>query len=45
MEELFEKMAETLIAGKMEEVKNLAQEALDKGARFAGRHGRGGPAL
>ena len=32
MEELFEKMAETLIAGKIEEVKSLAQEALDKGA-------------
>jgi corrinoid protein of di/trimethylamine methyltransferase len=32
MEELFEKMAEVLIAGKMEEVKSLTQEALDKGA-------------
>jgi corrinoid protein of di/trimethylamine methyltransferase len=32
MEELFEKMAETLIVGKIEEVKSLAQEALDKGA-------------
>jgi methanogenic corrinoid protein MtbC1 len=32
MEELFEKMAEKLIAGKEDEVKNLAQEALDKGA-------------
>jgi 5-methyltetrahydrofolate--homocysteine methyltransferase len=32
MEELFEKMAEKLIAGKEEEVKSLTQEALDKGA-------------
>ena len=32
MEELFEKMAEVLIAGKMDEVKSLTQEALDKGA-------------
>jgi corrinoid protein of di/trimethylamine methyltransferase len=32
MEELFEKMAEVLIAGKQEEVKSLTQEALDKGA-------------
>ncbi len=32
MEELFEKMAETLIAGKEAEVKTLTQEALDKGA-------------
>ena len=32
MEELFEKMAEVLIAGKADEVKRLAQEALDKGA-------------
>src|SRR5210317_1532272 len=32
MEELFEKMAEVLIAGKQEEVKTLTQEALDKGA-------------
>jgi corrinoid protein of di/trimethylamine methyltransferase len=32
MEELFEKMAEVLIAGKQAEVKSLTQEALDKGA-------------
>jgi 5-methyltetrahydrofolate--homocysteine methyltransferase len=32
MEELFEKMAEVLIAGKQDEVKSLTQEALDKGA-------------
>jgi 5-methyltetrahydrofolate--homocysteine methyltransferase len=32
MEVLFEKLAEELIAGKQEEVKRLAQEALDKGA-------------
>ena len=32
MEELFEKMAEKLIAGKEDEVKALTQEALDKGA-------------
>jgi corrinoid protein of di/trimethylamine methyltransferase len=32
MEELFEKMAEVLIAGKEAEVKSLTQEALDKGA-------------
>ena len=32
MEELFEKMAEVLIAGKEDEVKRLTQEALDKGA-------------
>ncbi|MDH3886480.1 MAG: corrinoid protein [Desulfobacterales bacterium] len=32
MEELFEKMAEVLIAGKQEEVKSLTQEALDNGA-------------
>jgi len=32
MEELFEKMAEKLIAGKEDEVKSLTQEALDKGA-------------
>jgi 5-methyltetrahydrofolate--homocysteine methyltransferase len=32
MEALFEKLAEKLIAGKQEEVNNLAQEALDKGA-------------
>jgi 5-methyltetrahydrofolate--homocysteine methyltransferase len=32
MDELFEKMAEVLIAGKEAEVKNLTQEALDKGA-------------
>ena len=32
MEELFEKMAEVLIAGKEAEVKNLTQEAIDKGA-------------
>ena len=32
MEALFEKLAEKLIAGKQEEVKILAQEALDKGA-------------
>ncbi len=32
MEELFEKMAESLIAGKEDEVKSLTQEALDKGA-------------
>jgi 5-methyltetrahydrofolate--homocysteine methyltransferase len=32
MQELYEKMAEVLIAGKMEEVKSLTQEALDKGA-------------
>jgi 5-methyltetrahydrofolate--homocysteine methyltransferase len=32
MEALFEKLAEKLIAGKQEEVKSLAQEALDKGA-------------
>jgi methanogenic corrinoid protein MtbC1 len=32
MEELFEKMAETLMAGKIDEVKSLTQEALDKGA-------------
>ena len=31
MEELFEKMAEKLIAGKEDEVKALTQEALDKG--------------
>ena len=31
MEELFEKMAEVLIAGKEAEVKSLTQEALDKG--------------
>jgi len=31
MEELFEKMAEVLIAGKEAEVKSLAQQALDKG--------------
>ena len=30
MEELFEKMAETLIAGNEPEVKSLTQEALDK---------------
>jgi 5-methyltetrahydrofolate--homocysteine methyltransferase len=32
MEAIFEKMAEALIAGKQDEVKKLAQEALDKGA-------------
>ena len=32
MEELFEKMAEKLIAGKEDDVKSLTQEALDKGA-------------
>jgi methanogenic corrinoid protein MtbC1 len=32
MEALFEKLAEKLIAGKQEEVKSPAQEALDKGA-------------
>ncbi len=32
MEELFEKMAEVLIAGKQAEVKSLTQEALGKGA-------------
>ena len=32
MEELFEKMAEVLIAGKEADVKSLTQEALDKGA-------------
>ncbi|MBT8371847.1 MAG: corrinoid protein [Desulfobacterales bacterium] len=32
MEALFEKMAEVLIAGKQDEVKDLAQQALDKGA-------------
>lgn len=31
MEELFEKMAEALIAGKQDEVKKLSQDALDKG--------------
>ena len=32
MEAIFEKMAEALIAGRQDEVKKLAQEALDKGA-------------
>ena len=32
MEELFEKMAQELIAGKEAEVKSLTQQALDKGA-------------
>jgi 5-methyltetrahydrofolate--homocysteine methyltransferase len=32
MEAIFEKMAEALIAGKQDEVKKLAQEALDQGA-------------
>ena len=32
MEELFEKMAKELIAGKQDEVKKLCQDALDKGA-------------
>jgi 5-methyltetrahydrofolate--homocysteine methyltransferase len=32
MEELFEKMAEVLIAGQQAEVQSLTQEALDKGA-------------
>ena len=32
MSALFEKMASTLIAGREAEVKDLTQEALDKGA-------------
>jgi len=32
MEALFEKMAETLIAGKIDDVKELSQQALDQGA-------------
>ena len=32
MDELYEKMAQELIKGKIADVKQLAQEALDKGA-------------
>ncbi|WP_455365891.1 B12-binding domain-containing protein, partial [Kaarinaea lacus] len=32
MEALFEKLAERLIAGKLDEVKELSQQALDQGA-------------
>lgn len=32
MEALFEKIAEKLIAGRLDDLKSLTQEALDKGA-------------
>ena len=53
MEALFEKIAETLIAGKQDQVKELSQQALDQGVAakeiidkgFAGRNGCGGQAV